>query len=165
MAGGGAPTPAKGGKKSVDFTVNLIPMIDFLSVLISFLLLTAVWTQLARINADQAVSQNMSTPPDNPEKIKNVNILLTANECIMNVSGEKPPTRIARSPEDRYLKDLRRTFNEAKQRVDKSTAKVMLAAEDTVPYKNIIQVMDVSIDIGLTGVTVSNPTVVQGELL
>ncbi len=165
MAGGGAPTPAKGGKKQVDFVVNLIPMIDFLSCLIAFLLLTAVWTQLARINADQAVSQNMSTPPDNPEKVKNVNILLTANECIMNVTGEKPPTRIARSPEDRYLKDLRRTFSEAKQRVDKSTAKVMLAAEDTVPYKNIIQVMDVSIDVGLTGVTVSNPTVVQGELL
>lgn len=165
MAGGGAPTPAKGGKKNVDFVVNLIPMIDFLSVLISFLLLTAVWTQLARINADQAVSQNMTSPPDNPEKVKNVNILLTANECIMNVSGEKPPTRIARTPEDKYLKDLRRTFNEAKQRVDKTTAKVMLAAEDTVPYKNIIQVMDVSIDLGLTGVTVSNPTVVTGELL
>ena len=58
MSGGGDPTPKKGGKKSVDFVVNLIPTIDLLSVLISFLLYTAVWTQLARINTDQAVSQN-----------------------------------------------------------------------------------------------------------
>jgi biopolymer transport protein ExbD len=51
MAGGGAPQPTSaGGKKSVDFQINLIPMIDLLSVLISFLLMTFVWTQIVKID-------------------------------------------------------------------------------------------------------------------
>lgn len=43
MAGGGAPVPEGGsGKKSVDFQLNMVPFIDLLSVLISFLLMTSV---------------------------------------------------------------------------------------------------------------------------
>src|SRR5262249_991441 len=48
MAGGARP-PSSGksdGQKSVDFQINMIPMIDPLSVLISFLLMTAVWTAI-----------------------------------------------------------------------------------------------------------------------
>ena len=43
----------EGGKKSIQADLNLVPFIDFLSVLISFLLVSAVWTQLARINVTQ----------------------------------------------------------------------------------------------------------------
>jgi len=164
MAGGGAPTPSKGGKKSVDFMVNLIPTIDLMSVLISFLLITAVWTQIARIDTDQAISQNTSAPPEQKEKEKNVNILLTADEAVMNITGEKPPKRIPRLPEDKYFKDVRQTLKELKERV-LVAPKVMLAAEDKVLYKNIIQVMDICLDVGLTGITVANPNIVQGELL
>src|SRR5580658_9928548 len=45
----------KGGRKSVDSEINMIPMIDLLMVTISFLLITAVWTSMARINADAQV--------------------------------------------------------------------------------------------------------------
>src|SRR5256714_14860791 len=52
--GGAAPTPSgKGGKKPVDAAINLIPFIDLLSCCISFLLITAVWTQLARMDVAQ----------------------------------------------------------------------------------------------------------------
>jgi biopolymer transport protein ExbD len=44
-----------GKRKSLDSEINMIPMIDLLMVTISFLLITAVWTQLARINADAQV--------------------------------------------------------------------------------------------------------------
>lgn len=46
---------SKGGRRAVDVEINLIPMIDLLMVLISFLLITAVWTHMARINADAQV--------------------------------------------------------------------------------------------------------------
>jgi biopolymer transport protein TolR len=42
-------------KKSLDFEVNLIPFIDLLSTCICFLLLTAVWINVASINVKQAV--------------------------------------------------------------------------------------------------------------
>src|SRR4030095_7107100 len=53
MGGGGGPTPAKEGKKPLDAPINLVPFIDLLSCCISFLLITAVWTQLARMDVTQ----------------------------------------------------------------------------------------------------------------
>jgi biopolymer transport protein ExbD len=50
VGGGGG-----GGRKKVDSEINMIPMIDLLMVTISFLLITAVWTHMARINADAQV--------------------------------------------------------------------------------------------------------------
>ena len=50
VGGGG-----KGGRKSLDSEINMIPMIDLLMVTISFLLITAVWSHMARINADAQV--------------------------------------------------------------------------------------------------------------
>src|SRR2546430_3537368 len=46
MAGAHHPA-AKGGKKLLDAEINLVPFIDLLSCCISFLLITAVWTQIA----------------------------------------------------------------------------------------------------------------------
>ena len=45
----------KGGRRSLDSEINMIPMIDLLMVTIAFLLITAVWTHMARINADAQV--------------------------------------------------------------------------------------------------------------
>ncbi len=53
---GGVDVGGGGGKrKSLDSEINMIPMIDLLMVTISFLLITAVWTHMSRINADAQV--------------------------------------------------------------------------------------------------------------
>src|SRR5688572_21549642 len=69
MGGGGGPTPAKGGKKPLDAAINLVPFIDLLSCCISFLLITAVWTQLARMDVTQkgpgAAGSTDEKPPEN----------------------------------------------------------------------------------------------------
>lgn len=53
------------GKRSLNSEIPLIPFIDFLLCLVSFLLITAVWTQMARINADARVPG-----PPNPEPVE-----------------------------------------------------------------------------------------------
>ena len=60
VGGGG-----KGKRKSVDSEINMIPMIDLLMVTISFLLITAVWTHMARVNADAQVPG--PPRPDEPQ--------------------------------------------------------------------------------------------------
>jgi biopolymer transport protein ExbD len=55
MGGVSVDSGGKGGRKSLDSEINMIPMIDLLMVTISFLLITAVWTHMARINADAQV--------------------------------------------------------------------------------------------------------------
>ena len=39
-----------GGSKKVDVHLNIIPFIDLMTVLTAFLLVTAVWTNLAQIS-------------------------------------------------------------------------------------------------------------------
>jgi biopolymer transport protein ExbD len=55
-----------GKKRSVNQEIPLIPFIDFLLCLVSFLLITAVWTQMSRINADARVPG----PPDPDKELK-----------------------------------------------------------------------------------------------
>src|ERR1700755_872910 len=67
--GGAAPTPSgKGGKKPLDASLNLVPFIDLLSCCISFLIITAVWTQLARMDVTQkgqgAAGASDEKPPE-----------------------------------------------------------------------------------------------------
>jgi len=55
MAGASFETGRRGARRALDSEINMIPMIDLLMVTISFLLITAVWTHMARINADAQV--------------------------------------------------------------------------------------------------------------
>jgi biopolymer transport protein ExbD len=82
MAGGGGPPVPEGagGKKAVDFQLNLIPCIDLLSVLISFLLMTSVWTQVAKIDVKQkptAPDEDFTPPPE--EEQLNLTVVITSN--------------------------------------------------------------------------------------
>ena len=54
---GGVDVGGGGGKgrRATDSEINMIPFIDLLMVTISFLLITAVWSQMARLNADAQV--------------------------------------------------------------------------------------------------------------
>jgi biopolymer transport protein ExbD len=74
MAGiemGGGP----GGKRPVDHSIPLIPFIDFLLCLVAFLLVTAVWSQMARINADARVpGPPKDEPPEEQKKEKQLHV-------------------------------------------------------------------------------------------
>jgi biopolymer transport protein ExbD len=56
MSGGAMPEEGGGGKKkkkSLDAVINVVPAIDLLSCCITFLLYTAVWTQISRLQVQQ----------------------------------------------------------------------------------------------------------------
>lgn len=59
MAGGAGP----GGRRSLDAELNTIPMIDLMMVTISFLLITAVWSQMARLDASARAPSDQGEPP------------------------------------------------------------------------------------------------------
>jgi biopolymer transport protein ExbD len=69
MAGIDVSAGDRTGRKALDSQINMIPMIDLLMVTISFLLLTAVWTHMARIDADaQVPGPKAATAPAEIEK-------------------------------------------------------------------------------------------------
>ncbi len=55
MAGVDVETGGGGKRRNGNFEINMIPMIDLLMVTISFLLITAVWTQMSRLEATAQV--------------------------------------------------------------------------------------------------------------
>ena len=54
MAGGMDLGDSKGGKKALDAQINLVPFIDLMAVTICFLIMTAVWTQIGRLQVSQS---------------------------------------------------------------------------------------------------------------
>ena len=60
MAGGGTTTSNEpGGRRSVDHALNMVPFIDLLSVLITFLLMTSVWSQVAKGTSEFFLTQDL----------------------------------------------------------------------------------------------------------
>jgi biopolymer transport protein ExbD len=54
---------SNGGRRSLDSEINMIPMIDLLMVTVSFLLITAVWSHMARLEANaQVPASNIDLP-------------------------------------------------------------------------------------------------------
>ena len=73
---GAAPQPhTKGGKKALDAEINLVPFIDLLSCCISFLLITAVWTQIAGLQVSS--SGGPPEPQQKQEQTVDLKLLLT----------------------------------------------------------------------------------------
>src|SRR2546429_8976836 len=64
----------RGGKKPLDAELNLVPFIDLLSCCISFLLITAVWTQIAGLQV--ASSGGPPEPQTKQESTIEVRLLL-----------------------------------------------------------------------------------------
>lgn len=56
-------------KKELNFEINILPILDILSVLICFLLLTAVWMQLGTIDTKQAIGDNSTAGAENPPSL------------------------------------------------------------------------------------------------
>jgi len=58
LPGGGG-----GGRvRNLNHDLNLVPFIDLLTVCITFLMVTAVWTQLSSLKVDQAISDPNAEP-------------------------------------------------------------------------------------------------------
>src|SRR5512134_1331781 len=80
MAGGGG-VPEQGGgrgrkKKALDAVINVVPAIDLLSCCISFLLFTAVWTQVSRLQ----VAPMGNGPPPEVQPVKSLVVTLVIGE-------------------------------------------------------------------------------------
>jgi len=153
MGGGGGPTPAKGGKKQLDAQINLVPFIDLLSCCISFLLITAVWTQLARMDVTQK-GQGAAGAVDEKPPEPTVNLTLYIDKdgyTFAKSTGESTP--ILLKGDDYDYSKLADILKDAKTAYpDKND--IQVKSDDTVLYSRIIRTMDIVLsakfpDIGL----------------
>jgi len=80
----GGGSSGKGGV--ADANLNVVPFIDLLACTICFLLISAAWTQMARIDVDQALPKaSPNKPPTPPAPEAKVNIVITPNGHLVNL--------------------------------------------------------------------------------
>lgn len=163
--GGAAPVDSggKGKKKSLDSELNLVPFIDLLSCLISFLLITAVWTQISAVRAQSTGSLSQDNPPqeENPNKTS-VRVLLSETGYTLTIANQ--PTTIVKAANEakgqttpgRFdVKTLTEKLNtDVKARYSEQKA-VTVAAEDTVAFEDLIGTIDAIAMLGLEEVSVT----------
>jgi biopolymer transport protein ExbD len=164
----GGGSSGKGGV--ADASLNVVPFIDLLVCLICFLLISATWTSLSRIDVDQALPKASKTPPtEPPEKKAKINVAVTPTGYLVNLfNAENPdlatPKRIPTLGDFKLCRgqsengvctgDLE-TFkkydqDKLKEELAKlmkegqlgDKIKVMVAAHDKVPYLQLIGTLD-----------------------
>ena len=154
--GGAAPTPTgKGGKKPLDASINLVPFIDLLSCCISFLLITAVWTQLARMDVSQkgqgAAGAESEKPPE-----QTVQLTLFVNKdgyTFAKSTGES--TDIPKKGEEYDYVKLADVLKDTKTAYpDKND--IQVKSDDDVVYNNIIRTMDIVLSAKFPDVSLSD---------
>ena len=165
----GADIDTGGDKKSVDVHLNIVPFIDLMSCLTAFLLVTAVWSNLAQISIKpKGIARQAEKTLDEEEPVR-ASILIQANTIWVGLSrindfrqlpAKSDCTTADQDPLQCYdfnaLKDVLKEHKESSYFTDRDD--IEIAAEDKIPYQAIISTMDIAISSGFIDVGLADPS-------
>jgi biopolymer transport protein ExbD len=143
-----------GGKKSTNSEIPLVPFIDLLLCCVMFLLVTAVWNQLARIDANQ--QQPGQQAPDDPppeEKIKVVLQVQATGYVIASTAGDR--VEIPKVGDAYDVEALREKLQDRK-RLEPNRRDLVVAPEDGVVFQEVISAMDTVVGEGFPDMSLSD---------
>lgn len=150
MGGGSIDTGGKGGKKSVDTAVNLVPFIDLLCSLIAFLMMTAVWTQIGKLQVAQQGGPTQDQPPDQKPTLQ-LNLTLTERGYLLSAGASA--IEVPKKDAAYDLKGLMEKFKLVKADNPEQRT-ITVSAEDAVEYQDLVRVVDLCIEAQLPDVSV-----------
>ena len=156
MAGGmDLGNGGKGGKKPLDTAINLVPFIDLMAVTISFLILTAVWTQIGKLQVSQAGGPSAEETPPSEAKTVQLTLAITPEELRLTADQSTfepiPLTRDSSGKID--LAKLVERFKQLKEQFPDQSA-ITLQTDDKVRYDVLVRVIDECMGSGLPQVSV-----------
>src|SRR3954468_14689122 len=147
-------------KGSVNVELNIIPFIDLMSCLTAFLLVTAVWVNIAKLDVKPAgmARDQVTKPKDDPE----LSVLIQADRIWVGISRVNDFFEIPK-PATGYdwakLEDVLKTQKRSAFFTDVSA--IQIAAESTaaepVSYQQMVQAMDVAVKVGFVDVGLTEP--------
>lgn len=145
---GGVNMPEGGGRRTLDFDLNLVPFIDLLSCCISFLLITAVWTHMGQLETQQKLDGGAG----GGEKPKKVHITIAQTGYEVLLPDAEGACTIARAAGDYDAAKLRKVLEGQKNTVT-GQLYIGIAAVDELPFELLVDVMDVCAALGLKNVS------------
>jgi len=144
-------TQGSPGKKTLDAELNLIPFIDLLICCICFLLITAVWTQMAHIGVTQR-SPGVATGEQ--AKALKVSVLVgDEGYALYSSAGER--LVIAKRGLAYDTAALGRKLRVLRGRISGSPT-LTVAVEDGIHYRHLIRALDVARKAHFTSIDVSD---------
>lgn len=149
----------EGGKSSgrqKNIELNLVPVIDLMSVLITFLLITAVWSQVSMIQIGSSLygkksdTQPSPTPPPNADvvlkvDVKEVGYVLTVGKQVISL-----PMVNEQFDDAGLVAQLQRVKQLYPEKVDG-----IVTVADVIPYEQLIKAMDNMLSAGFTAISVA----------
>jgi biopolymer transport protein ExbD len=150
-----------GGRRSMNHEIPLIPFIDFLLCLVAFLLVTAVWSQMARINADARVPgpPNPKDPIEENKKEKTLHVEMRGERkfqlvwkegstVVNTIDVPRKQVPIGNKGDFRYP-DLAKKIEEEwkanghhRAATDKKIDQAVLHCDNTTKFEDVIAVID-----------------------
>lgn len=145
---------SKGRKVNVD--LNLVPFIDLMSVLITFLLLSAVWVQINMIQMGTsfyAQKDQDSPPPELPPHadvvlkidVKQAGYVFTFGKQVLSF-----PSSGGQFDDANLLAQLQKAKQQYPEKVD-----AILAVADELPYERMIFTMDLLLKSGFPKISLA----------
>lgn len=155
MAGGmDLGNGGKGGKKPLDTAINLVPFIDLMAVTISFLIMTAVWNQISRLQVSQSGGPSDSPPTET--KTLPLNLIITERGFTLSSGGTS--IEIPKVSGNYIFCHASGTDKVEDNKCDETTSligalkrvkaevpdqrNITVQAEDGIKYKDLVRVID-----------------------
>jgi biopolymer transport protein ExbD len=149
-------------KGSVNVELNIIPFIDLMSCLTAFLLVTAVWVNIAQINIQPKGKTRDTSNVQKDDETVTLSVLVTSERIWVGLSRVNEFQEIPKKGDDQDWEKFETTLKEHKASAffaDRSDLEI--AAESTtqaaVLYKDVIHAMDLAVKVGFIDVGLSDP--------
>lgn len=129
--------------KELNFEINILPILDILSVLICFLLLTAVFVQIGTIDTKQAIGDNSTSGAKNPPSLwvtveADGQMVLSVRDVPQAQSREIPVARASKGVNwdvfQKRIQDLKTKYPDLKTGI--------VRPKERTAYGDVIKIMD-----------------------
>jgi len=139
------------GKKHLDAELNLVPFIDLLICCICFLLITAVWVQVSHVEANlRSAGQGLQARAPS----RSVTLLVGEEGYTLSVGAQ----RLSIPKQGRVYAEARLAAHLAELSAAPAAPapRLTIASEDGVAYRHLIRAMDLALDQGFHGISLSD---------
>jgi biopolymer transport protein TolR len=145
-----------GGRgRKVSLELNLVPFIDLMSVLITFLLITAVWNQVSMMQIGSSLygkkNENQQSPQIPPDADVVLKLDILANGYVLTVA--KQSINIPKQGGEYDDVGLAAQLEKTKQLYPNKTD-AAIAMSDELPYERLIRGMDGFLKAGFPQISV-----------
>ncbi len=141
--------------RSSNVDVNLVPFIDLMSVILIFLLLSAVWTQVSMIQIGSSIYAQKSSeedikPPPRAEVPFRLDVLETGYRIVVGVQSQTIDKFNGEYNDEALLAELQKIKELYPEKTD-----AVVTVRDELPYETLIRGMDALLTAGFPEIGVA----------